>query len=65
MCLVVNIVIMMWNYYHYTASESEYDDISKTTSNSGQVEGQLAGKDIGQPELINEGLIPIAYNKHI
>ena len=33
-----------------TASESEYDDISKTTSNSGQVEGQSAGKDIRQPE---------------
>ena len=29
-----------------TASEYEYDDISKTTSNSGQVEGQPAGKDI-------------------
>ena len=39
-----------------TASESEYDDISKTTSNSGQVEGQSAGKDIGQPEWINESL---------
>ena len=48
-----------------TASESEYNDIRKTTSNSGQVEGQPAGKDIGQPEWINEGLIPITYNKHI
>ena len=33
-----------------TTSESEYNDISKTTSNSGQVEGKPAGKDIGQPE---------------
>ena len=33
-----------------TTSESKYNDISKTASNSGQVEGQPSGKDIGQPE---------------
>ena len=33
-----------------TAIECEHDDISKTTSNSGKVEGQPAGKDIGQLE---------------